>query len=81
VSVTKIKETIPEYLFGPEIRLAEGATLQNFLNSIWDQAIYYDPGINLKFVNYKWKPKKRNQLRIKWKNLHSLFEKISDVEL
>lgn len=81
VSVTKIKKTIPEYLFGPDIRLAEGATLQNFLNSIFDKAIYYDPGVNLKFTGSKWKPKKRNQLRIKWNDLEKLFEHIYDSRL
>ena len=81
VSVTKIKKSVPEYLFGPEIRLAEGATLQNFLNSIFDKAIYYDPGVNLKFIKSKWKPKKRNQLRIKWKDLERLFEHINDSRL
>lgn len=81
VSVTKIKNSVPEYLFGPDIRLAEGATLQNFLNSIFDKAIYYDPGVNLKFIKSKWKPKKRNQLRIKWKDLERLFEHIYDSQL
>lgn len=81
VSVIKIKKNIPEYLFGPEIRLAEGATLQNFLNSIFDQAIYYDPGINLKFIKDNWKPKKRNQFRIKWKHLSNIYESTSDIEL
>lgn len=81
VSVTKIKNSVPEYLFGPDIRLAEGATLQNFLNSIFDKAIYYDPGVNLKFINSRWKPKKRNQLRIKWKDLEKLFERIYDSQL
>lgn len=81
VSVSKIKKPIPEYIFGPDILLAEGATLQNFLNSIFDKSIYYDPGVNLKFINENWKPKKRNQLRIKWKHLNSLFETISEVSL
>jgi hypothetical protein len=81
VAVTKIKNPIPEYIFGPQIRLAEGATLQNFLNSIFDCSIYYDPGINMKLINAKWKPKKRTQLRIKWKHLGLLFEHIYDINL
>jgi hypothetical protein len=81
VSVTKQIAPVPEYLFGPAVRLAEGATLQNFLNSIFDQAIYYDPGVNLKFIDEKWKPKKRNQLRIKWNKLISLFTEVKDLQL
>lgn len=81
VRATKVKKPIPEYLFGPEIRLAQGATLQNFLNSIYDQAIYYDPGVNLKFINNSWISKKRNQLRIKWGKLDSLYETVVDISL
>ena len=81
VSVTKIKLPVPEYLFGPNIRLAEGATLQNFLNSLFDKSIYYDPGVNLKFNGQQWKQKKRNQLRIKWRDLYALFEKVKDINI
>ncbi|WP_382409770.1 MvaI/BcnI family restriction endonuclease [Glaciecola siphonariae] len=81
VSVSKIKAPTPEYAFGPEIRIAEGATLPNFLNSIFDKSIYYDPGVNLKFIECSWKPKKRNQLRIKWSDLISLFTEIKDLSL
>lgn len=81
VSYTKIKAEIPEYQYGPSIRLAEGASLPNFLNSLYDKGIYYDPGINLKLVDSKWKPKKRNQFRIKWKDLDNLFQAVHDQDL
>ena len=51
------------------IFLAEGATLQNLLNSIYDRTVYYDPCVNLKLINKAWKHKKRNPLRIKWGEL------------
>jgi hypothetical protein len=81
VEYTKAKATLPKYIFGPKIRLAVGATLPNFLNSLFDKSIYYDPGVNLKFINAKWKPKKRNQFRIKWNNLNLLFEEVIDLDL
>jgi hypothetical protein len=81
VGYTKIKAPIPEYAYGPIVRLAEGATLSNFLNSIFDKAIYYDPGVNLKFINSRWKPKKRNQIRIKWRDIEALFESIIDINI
>lgn len=81
VGYSKINSMPPEYKFGPNIRLAEGATLSNFLNSIYDKAVYYDPGVNLKFVNSKWKPKKRNQIRIKWRNIGELYESTRDIDL
>jgi len=81
VDYTKGTSSSLTYKFGPKIRLATGANLKSFVNSVISQAIYYDPGVNLKLIDSKWKPKKRNQFRIKWKDVESLYENINDVNL
>lgn len=81
VTYKKINDPIPKYIFGPEVRLAEGVTLANFFNEIFDQSVYYDPGINMKFISGVWKPKKRNQFRVKWKDLSRLYVEVNDCSL
>ncbi|MEJ6531749.1 MvaI/BcnI family restriction endonuclease [Pseudoalteromonas lipolytica] len=81
VSYSKHDEDGIYFRFGPKLRLAEGADIKRYLNSLYNQAIYYDPGINMKLINDKWKPKKRNQFRIKWKDIESLYERVTDIAL
>ncbi|PRO75190.1 hypothetical protein C6Y40_02415 [Alteromonas alba] len=69
------------FQFGPSVRLAEGAGIKNYLHSLFIQAVYYDPGINMKFIDGKWKPKKRNQFRIKWKDIEALYEIVVDLSI
>ena len=69
------------FQFGPLVRLAEGAGIKNYLHSLFVQAVYYDPGINMKFIDGKWKPKKRNQFRIKWKDIEALYESVVDLSI
>jgi hypothetical protein len=47
------------------IFLAEGATLQNLLNSIYDRTVYYDPCVILKLINKAWKPQKKQPAKNK----------------
>ena len=81
VNYTKEGDSPPRYKFGPNIRLATGANLKSFMNSIISQAIYYDPGVNMKLKKGKWTPKKRNQFRIKWKDTESLYENVKNIDL
>ncbi|WP_143871535.1 MvaI/BcnI family restriction endonuclease [Catenovulum sediminis] len=81
VSYKKIDDGDIKFTFGPNVTLAEGASLKRFLQSLYGQAIYYDPGINMKLVNGKWKPKKRNQFRIKFKDIGDLYLIVNDLDL
>lgn len=62
------------YHYGPEIFLCKGAGLKPFLQAMYKNVIYHDPGINMKFVNGRWASKKRNQFRVAWKNISNLYE-------
>lgn len=81
VSYDKDVREIPYFQYGPEIRLCRGAGIKNYLSALSESVIYYDPGINMKLINGKWKPKKRNQFRIKWKDVPSIYDETEDVIL
>jgi len=69
------------YKFGPKITLGIGTDLDKFLKALYTSTIYYDPGINMKLVEGKWKPKKRNQFRVSWKNISALYSKLEQYDL
>ena len=81
VSYTAIRETPPKYLYGPKVVLGKGTDLKLFLNALYLSTIYYDPGVNMKWIKGKWKPKKRNQFRISWRNIDSLYVELKNVDL
>ncbi|WP_425331675.1 MvaI/BcnI family restriction endonuclease [Pseudoalteromonas viridis] len=81
VSYSTEKCSPPQYSFGPEVRIATGANLNNFINAIVNQAIYYDPGVKIELSNGTWRPKKRNQFRVKWKDTELIYEKTTDINL
>ncbi|AKJ41512.1 Uncharacterised protein [Pragia fontium] len=82
VSYEKIDNSKISYKFGPRVTLAEGAELAKFFNAIANNVIYYDPGVNMKLqTNGKWKPKKRNQFRVKWSNISKIYGNIENLNL
>ena len=82
VSYEKKPESVPLYSYGPEIRLCRGAGIRNYLLALSSSVIYYDPGINeKKLKDGSWKPKKRNQFRIKWKDIPSIYDETEELIL
>lgn len=81
ITYTNRKMETNYYQFGPEITLGKGTGFDQFLNAIYNNVIYYDPGINMKFDGKSWKPKKRNQFRVHWKNISSLYTDIQHINL
>jgi len=81
VSYTAIRETPPKYQFGPKVVLGKGTSLKLFLEALYSSTIYYDPGVNMKLLKGKWKPKKRNQFRISWRNIDSLYVELKNIDL
>lgn len=69
------------YTYGPKVHLCEGAELKRFLRALNESTIYYDPGINMKMIDSKWKSKKRNQFRIAWPNVHRVYESMHEQSL
>lgn len=72
---------IPRYHFGPNITLGQGTSLELFLNGLYSCVIYYDPGINMKLQDDRWRPKKRNQFRVKWRDVHFLYNSFRQLDL
>jgi hypothetical protein len=82
VTYTAYKENeLPAYLFGPEITLGQGTSLGHFLKGLHSCVIYYDPGINMKLKEGRWKPKKRSQFRVKWKDIRYLYSSLRHIDL
>ncbi len=72
---------VPYYTFGPSIVLGFGTDLEKFLAALHSSTIYFDPGINMKIVENRWIPKKRNQFRISWKNLGEIYAELEEINL
>lgn len=81
VSYSSVKENGVHYHFGPKVTLGKGTSLNKLLRALFTNTIYYDPGINMKLVNDKWRPKKRNQFRVSWRNLEALYVDIVEHRL
>ncbi|WP_288741088.1 MvaI/BcnI family restriction endonuclease [uncultured Rheinheimera sp.] len=81
VFYTTRKSVLNYYSFGPQITLGKGTSLDRFLDALYTSVIYYDPGINMKFNGQTWKPKKRNQFRVKWKNISMLYKHLQHIDL
>lgn len=81
VSYVKQKGSPPYYHYGPMITLAKGADLKLFLHALYSSAIYYDPGVNMKYKSTRWVSKKRNQFRVSWRNVGVLYEEIKQLDL
>lgn len=64
------------YRYGPSVLLGEGTYFELFLASLARGEIVYDPGLKLLNASSSeptWK--KRNQFRIKWKDIAGLYQK------
>lgn len=81
VSYTAIREAPPKYQYGPKVVLGKGTNLKLFLRALYLSTVYYDPGVNMKRIKGKWKPKKRNQFRISWRNIDALYVELREVNL
>lgn len=81
--ISKKENMNNSYCYGPSVTLATGAELKKLFTSLARAVIYYDPGINIKFNDGKQKTKKRNQFRIKWKdidNIYTFTERINSLD-
>src|SRR5690554_6589177 len=76
VSYAAIREEQTTYQFGPKITLGKGTSLDKLLRALHCSTIYYDPGVNMKLINGNWRPKKRNQFRVAWRNVHTLYSNL-----
>lgn len=72
----------PEYRYGPKILLCEGTDFTRFLKALTGSAIYLDPALKvIRTLGEITESKRRNQFRIKHKQLNSLYDKTEIVDL
>ncbi|MCW2482201.1 MvaI/BcnI restriction endonuclease family protein, partial [Candidatus Symbiopectobacterium sp. NZEC135] len=69
------------YRYGPSVTLATGAEFEKFFSALAASTIYYDPGINIKYTDKKATVKKRNQFRIKWKDITGIYTAVEELDL
>lgn len=82
--VPSIKKTIDYkdfYSFSSIVHVGEGTDFIRFLNSWVEQLIYYDPALKVVIVDDNVTTKKRNQFRIKFQNLSSLYFDFTEFDL
>ncbi|NAT78102.1 hypothetical protein HKX68_04550 [Dickeya dadantii] len=77
----KISSEHPVYRFGPNVTLAEGNSIKKFISAFFTNKIYYDPGVNIKYSNEEWRAKKRNQFRMKWKDVGYIYDNIENINI
>jgi hypothetical protein len=76
-----IKEPSRKYRFGNMVKLCENTEFSRFLKAFNEQAIYLDPALKLENMSTKPKTKRRNQFRIKLKDISQLYEKVTDIDI
>lgn len=81
VSYEKIGQADVFYSYGPMVYLCSGPLLKSFLNALYTNVIYHDPGIKMELSAGRWRSKKRNQFRTTWKNIHQLYERFESIDL
>lgn len=81
VSYSVEERDVRYYHYGPHICLCSGAGLKPFLQALYADVVYYDPGVNMKLGKTGWISKKRNQFRVGWKNIDRLYDKTEHVIL
>ena len=73
---------VTQYRYGGSVLLGEGTTFSLLLASFASGAVSYDPGIHVDLgANGRWSPKKRNQFRINSKNLGTLYNSATTVNV
>ncbi len=81
VSYEKIGNEDIFYSFGPMVYLCSGPALKSFLNAMYTNVVYHDPGVKMELLNNSWRPKKRNQFRTTWRNIDGLYESYEPIDL
>ena len=76
--VTHKSETIRQYMYGANVHLGVDTTFVKFLDSLLNCELFYDPGIHM---TPGAETKKRNQFRVSSRNLSSLYENFSEVDV
>jgi hypothetical protein len=66
-----------EYRYGELVRMGEGTDFLRFLRCVAAGIVYYDPGIKVEHASTRPRPKRRNQFRVKSKDIGTLYDKLT----
>jgi hypothetical protein len=80
-SIKKTHGNRDYYNYSSIVHLGEGTDFIRFLNSWVEKLIFYDPALKVVLVDDKVTTKKRNQFRIKFQNLSSLYFDFTEFDL
>lgn len=71
------------YHFGPKVCLAQGASIEKFLDALSTGIVVHDPGCKYAVdpETGKWKQKKRNQFRVSAANSAYLYDEYKELDL
>jgi hypothetical protein len=71
-------EPVRQYMYGANVHLGVDTTFMKFLDSLLSRNLFYDPGIHM---TPRAETKKRNQFRVSSRNLSSLYDNFSEVDV
>ena len=77
-TISRKSKTIRQYMYGANVQLGVDTTFVKFLDSLLNRELFYDPGIHM---TPGVETKKRNQFRVSTRNLSSLYENFSEVDV
>jgi hypothetical protein len=76
-SISRSAGELNEYHYGMVVRMGEGTDFPRFLRCVADGVVYYDPGIKVENASTNPKPKRRNQFRVKSREIGALYDKFT----
>ncbi|MGB9180403.1 MAG: MvaI/BcnI family restriction endonuclease, partial [Pyrinomonadaceae bacterium] len=66
-----------EYHYGMLVRMGEGTDFLRFLKCVAEGIVYYDPGIRVENASTNPTPKRRNQFRVKSREIGNLYSRLT----
>lgn len=71
-----------KYRYGSSAYLGEGTDFNMFLSAVAAGRVFFDPGMKVEAAaSAAPKPKKRSQFRIVWKDIPSLYHKMTITDV
>jgi hypothetical protein len=75
---SKRESSLPlRYAYGSVVRLGEGTDFLRFLRTVAEGLVYYDPGLKVENLSTAPKEKRRNQFRVKSRDIPALYESLT----
>lgn len=79
--IKRVREGHTEYWFGPSVLMCERTGFLRLLEAFDLGHVFYDPGVNMKFLDGRWRAHRRSQFRVSRLNIGTLYESAGEVKL